>query len=315
MSRVQTTILMATLVLSSASTLTSSLADVSSGASSVSETNQNNAKALAISQIEGYASTVLSTVASDALTPSATSNWKNLSFSLGVDDGKPIVDVMGVYGLSESKNYFLFNQTSIVQYDDRTTLNLGIGLRQINDAETVILGGNVFHDYEFSSGHRRIGLGVEALTSIAQFRANYYKALTDEIAYQDGQEQALDGYDAKLTYELPFFYSSNLSAKYSEWSDGSGYNTSSTEIGFGAEISPNLMVNLTGNSSDQSSDNYAASITYSIALGGPAQAPTVRDGHLRTKLQPIRHMLYQPVQRENRIMKKTTRLGVTASGY
>ena len=47
MSRVQTTILMATLVLSSASTLTSSLADVSAGASSVSETNQNNAKALA----------------------------------------------------------------------------------------------------------------------------------------------------------------------------------------------------------------------------------------------------------------------------
>jgi hypothetical protein len=39
------------------------------------------------------------------------------------------------------------------------------------------------------------------------------------------------------------------------------------------------------------------------------------DGKFSTGLKPIRDMLYIPVERENRIMKKTVKLGVTYSGY
>jgi hypothetical protein len=277
--------------------------------------NSKNPREFAISRLEGYASTLLNEGAVNFLQTGPTSPWKHLSFSLAIDGGKPNVDFMGVYGIHEEKNYFLFNQTSIVQYDDRTTLNFGLGLRHINDQETVIIGGNIFHDHEFDSGHNRLGVGLEALTSVAQFRANYYKALTDQISFDGGQEEALDGYDAKFTYELPFFYSSNVFAKYTKWTDGAGYTTSSGEIGLGAEIAPNLTVNLAGSSSDDAPDNFSARVTYAIALGGTSSVPAIRDGHARTTLQPIRYMLYQPVQRENRIMKKTTRLGVTASGY
>jgi hypothetical protein len=41
----------------------------------------------------------------------------------------------------------------------------------------------------------------------------------------------------------------------------------------------------------------------------------MQDGDWSTKFEPIREKLYRPVQRENRIMKKAIKLGVTVSGY
>jgi hypothetical protein len=41
----------------------------------------------------------------------------------------------------------------------------------------------------------------------------------------------------------------------------------------------------------------------------------MQDGKFTTKLQNIRKAIYKPVKRENRIMKKSVSLGVTASGY
>lgn len=314
-SSMKMTVTLAVVLLCSTSALTPAFSDDAVVESIMALGKAKNSKEFAISRLEGYASSLLNEGAVNFLQTGPNSSWKHLSFSLAIDDGKPNVDLMGVYGIHEEKNFFFFNQTSIVQYDDRTTLNFGLGLRHINDQETVIIGGNIFHDHEFGSGHNRLGVGFEALTSVAQFRANYYKALTDQISFDGGQEEALDGYDAKFTYELPFFYSSNVFAKYTKWTDGAGYTTSSGEFGLGAEIAPNLTINLSGASSNDEPDNLSAKLTYAISLGGTSSAPTMRDGHARTTLQPIRYMLYQPVQRENRIMKKTTRLGVTASGY
>ncbi len=62
------------------------------------------------------------------------------------DDAQTKTEIMGVYRLHETKNSFLFNQTSLVRYNDRTTMNLGFGARYINDPETVIAGANVFYD-------------------------------------------------------------------------------------------------------------------------------------------------------------------------
>jgi len=41
----------------------------------------------------------------------------------------------------------------------------------------------------------------------------------------------------------------------------------------------------------------------------------MQDGDWAAQLQPIRDQLYRPVERENRIMKKTVVFGVTVSGY
>jgi len=88
----------------------------------------------------------------------SNTNFTHFDLTLGSDvmgidgaDAKTKTEAMTVYRLHEDKNMFLFNQASIVGFDGRTTLNLGLGVRHINDAETVIMGANAFYDYELDS--------------------------------------------------------------------------------------------------------------------------------------------------------------------
>jgi len=58
-----------------------------------------------------------------------------------------------------------------------------------------------------------------------------------------------------------------------------------------------------------------ASISYSIPLGNSAKNKRkMQDGSWSMNMRPIREKLYKPVQRENRIVKKSIKLGVVASG-
>jgi len=251
----------------------------------------------------------------------STSNFTHFELTLGTDtlgldtgtDTK--TEAMLVYRLNETANTFTFNQTSIVNFNDRTTLNTGFGIRQINDDDTVIFGANVFYDYELESKHKRSGAGVELLSSMFEWRANFYNAISGTIKYKTIDETALDGSDMKLTANLPYFYSSNVYFKRGQWGDSSLYSTDTREFGFKAEVSPNLIIGLAAQKHDKAKYKSVASLSYSIPLGG-AEQPTkvMQDGVWATKLRPIREKLYKPVQRENRIIKKRVVLSVAVSG-
>ena len=235
----------------------------------------------------------------------------------GLDSGtKTKSEVMAVYGLHETSNLFLFNQTSIVNFDSRRTFNIGLGARHITDDETLILGANAFYDYETKSGHKRSSLGFELLTAMLEFRANTYNAISGTIAYNGINETALDGRDMKLTANLPYLYSSNVYYSSGKWKDGLGYETKTKEFGITAEVLPNLFVNVAQQKKDSTKAKTVASISYSIPIGNAAKTKRVmQDGNWDSRMKPIREKLYKPVQRENRIMKKAIKLGVTVSGY
>ena len=242
-------------------------------------------------------------------------NWKYLDFSIGTEDGAATFDAKSVYGLKETPNWFLFNQSSLAHYNDRTTLNFGLGARHINDAETVITGLNAFYDYEAESEHQRASIGGEVLTSMGQIRANQYRAISGDIIYDDGTETALDGTDVKLTYELPYFYGSDIYYKYTHWYDSS-FDDYRNEVGVTVEIAPYLTFKVAGYDSSYNGEETIASISYSIPLGGMPKSQKVKlDGKFSTGLKPIRDMLYIPVERENRIMKTSVNLGVVVVGY
>ena len=253
----------------------------------------------------------------------ANSNFTYFDFNIGTDvlgldgtDSEVKTEAMTVYRLYEDDNLFLFNQTSAVGFDSRTTLNLGFGARHINDAETVIVGASAFYDYELDSEHKRTGFGVELLTSLLELRANKYSAESGTITYEGINETALDGHDIKLTANMPYFYSSNLFFEQSQFEDNLGYSIKADEWGIGAEILPNLTVQVSQQKKEGSSAETIASINYSIALGSRSTPEKkMQDGVWTTKFTPIREKLYKPVQRENRIMKKAIKLGVTVSGY
>ena len=100
------------------------------------------------------------------------------------------------------------------------------------------MGANAFYDYELDSKHKRTGFGVELLTSLLEMRANKYNAVSGTITHDGINETALDGHDIKITGNLPYFYSSNIYFKQSEFKDGAGYKTENDEWGFEAEMRP-----------------------------------------------------------------------------
>ena len=252
----------------------------------------------------------------------STSNFTHFELTLGsdafgLDTGtKTKTEAMAVYRLGETANSFTFNQTSIVKFNNRTTLNTGFGKRLINDDDTVIFGANVFLDYELESKHKRSGAGIELLSSMFEWRANFYKAQSGTIKYKSIDETALDGNDMKLTANLPYFYSSNVYYTRGKWKDALSHKVDTREAGFKAEVSPNLIIGFAAMKPGKIKKiKGVASLSYSIPLGGIGQpAKAMQDGIWATKLRPIREKLYKPVQRENRIIKKIVKLGVTVSG-
>jgi len=213
--------------------------------------------------------------------------------------------LMSVYGLYETQNIFVFNQASLINDNDRNTVNLGFGVRQINDADTIILGANAFYDRELESGHSRTGFGLEFMTSTVELRANSYLAASGEIDYSGALETPLSGYDVKLTANMPYFYSSNLYLAYTEWQDDGVFYSSSSEFGLNAEILPNLNIGIANKRTDSSDNQAVLSVSYSIPLGNVQRNDKkLQSGIWSDYLTPIRDKLYVPVQRENRIMKK-----------
>ena len=244
----------------------------------------------------------------DTLEGTALDNgWKHLDLNLGWESGKPTLGIMSVYGLKETNNWFIFNQSSLVNYDDRNTVNLGFGARHINDNEDTILGVNGFYDYELDAAHQRTGLGVEWLTQQLQLRANIYRGKTGSILYKGIYETALDGHDVKLSYRLPTASSSYVYYKTSNWYDAQTYSSSSDQLGFTSQISDTVKVSISAEKTDSAKVSGLIKFTYSVPVGEQSSSDETTDS--------VRHMLYKPVQRENRIKKKSIKLGVTVSGY
>lgn len=73
--------------------------------------------------------------------------------------------------------HIVFSQFSAQRKEDRTIGNVGFGVRQ--NVGAWLLGSNVFYDYDFTRGHRRLGLGGEAWTDFLRFSGNYYHPLSD----------------------------------------------------------------------------------------------------------------------------------------
>ena len=252
----------------------------------------------------------------------STSNFTHFELSvgsdtmgLGINKSDTKTEAMTVYRLKETGNWFLFNQTSAVSFNNRTTINTGFGARNINDSKTIVTGYNLFYDYELDAKHDRVGAGFELLSSIFELRANAYQAMSKALTYNGNTETALDGYDVKLTANLPYFYSSNLYGKLSNSKDDSTYEIKYYEAGLNAEILPNLTLSVAAQHKENSAKTEAiASLNYSIPLGVANKVGKVmQDGDWSTKFEPIKQKLHRPVERENRIMKKVTSV-VTSSG-
>ena len=273
---------------------------------------------LAQSEIVNQAQTAvdsqLDSVASDVV---ANSDLVHLELSISLDsftlnqaNPELLIQGVGVYRLYERPNLFIFNQSSLVQFDDGTTLNTGIGVRSIRD-DRYILGSNLFYDHELGADHTRWGLGVEFLTDNTEFRSNLYRAISGFRRVNGINEQALDGYDARLSHEAPLPYQPRFFVTTSRFDDGASYNTNLDEWGVTIPFGAHASLSVSHQKQDSRDAEIVGGLSFNLPLG-----PTVQASQSNASgNSSLRDKLYRPVQRENRIVKKSLNLGVTISGY
>ena len=108
----------------------------------------------------------------------------------------------------ETKEHTVFVQGRIAKQDDDETINIGLGYRNLNEAQTLLLGVNAFYDATTEYDHRRGSLGIEAIGKSFTSRANVYSAFTKEKKKTKGAvttyQSALDGYDVSLDAPVPY---------------------------------------------------------------------------------------------------------------
>lgn len=108
--------------------------------------------------------------------------------------------------LYDSQKSVYFSQLSAQRKEERTIGNIGFGVR--HNFDKWLLGGNIFYDYDFTRGHRRLGLGTEAWTDYLKFSGNYYHPLSDWKDSKDFDfylERPARGWDVRAEAWLPSY--------------------------------------------------------------------------------------------------------------
>ena len=205
-----------------------------------------------------------------------------------------------------------FFQGSIIRQNNRNTINLGIGYRQLTDDEKWIYGVNAFHDYESTYEHSRMSIGAELRSSAFEFNANKYFATSGAKAGRDGNtERALDGYEIEIGGQVPYIPSAKIFVKNWKWE---GYQTADTKgntysLQINAPIAPNVTLEAGTKDFDTGTDVDFVNLTYKFGLGG---GPSEKDAIVHDliaeqafKNTSMKNKMLDKVRRKNQIVIQT----------
>lgn len=236
-------------------------------------------------------------------------------------DGNPDIElgVLKAYD-DNSPNAFLFNQIGINRFDKRTTLNLGVGYRVLNDDQTWMGGVNAFYDHEFPDHHKRRGAGVELISSAVQLRANTYRGITDFITDRSGTDsKALDGNDTRLKVALPYMPDSFFEYSNFKWKGvEAATDTKGKKYSLSSTVFDNLSVDITRTDYDDAStnDKNRIKLSYKWNFGNESKTPRLLFSVADTAYQFTRldSEKYDLVERTNRIVKQK-KFAAKAGGF
>ncbi len=137
-------------------------------------------------------------------------DWLNrMEFSFQVEtDAKPMFYFQTVEPFYYDGMSTWFYQPRISLMDDDFTFNFGVGYRRLI-GEGLLLGYNLFGDYVEKYGHGRVGLGIEAIGKVCEFRMNSYFGITSKrIVKEDSSsstyERVADGLDVEIGSPIPY---------------------------------------------------------------------------------------------------------------
>ena len=246
-------------------------------------------------------------------------NFDTVEVSTNLKEADSTVDIGVLKAYGDNPNSFLFNQINLNRYDDRTTLNLGLGYRRLNVDETWMTGVNAFYDHEFPDDHKRNGVGFEVVSSVLESRVNIYNGTTGYKKDKSGTDsKALDGRDMGFKVALPYLPGMKFGMNAFAWKGIDGMkDKKSQKYSLGGNLSDNLSLRYirTDYKDAATKDTDSIALNYTWNFGQSNTKPKLFEfsssAYELTKLGDERYAL---VQRENRIVKKKSGV-LTVAGY
>jgi len=297
-------------------TLISSILTITLGLSlSVKADDSEQIKSSLMSRMTSATSSFISSGIGAMLSP----NFDTVEISTNLKEGDSTLDIGVLKAYGDNPNSFLFNQINLNRYDDRTTLNLGLGYRRLNDDETWMTGVNAFYDHEFPDDHKRNGVGFEVVSSVLESRVNIYNGTTGYKKDKSGTDsKALDGRDMGFKVALPYLPGMKFGMNAFAWKGIDGMkDKKGRKYTLGGNLSDNLTLNYvrTDYKDAATKDTDSINLKYTWNFGQKSTKPKLFEfsssAYELTKLGNERYTL---VQRENRIVKKKSGT-LTVSGY
>jgi hypothetical protein len=236
-------------------------------------------------------------------------NFNTVEVSTYLKEGDSSVDIGALKAYGDNPNSFLLNQINLNRYDDRTTLNIGLGYRRLNQDETLMTGINAFYDHEFRDDHKRNGVGFEVVSSVLESRVNIYNGTTGYIEDKSGTDsKALDARDMGFTVALPYMPGLKFGMNAFAWKGVDGMkDKKGRKYTLGGKLSDNLSLSYirTDYKETATKDTDSIALNYTWNFGQANNQPKLFEfsssAYELTKLGDERYAL---VQRENRIVKK-----------
>ena len=296
-------------------TLLSSILTMSLGFSlNATADDSDQIKSSLMSRMTSSASSFVSTGIGALLSP----NFDTVEVNTNLKEGDSTVDIGVLKAYGNNPNSFLFNQINLNRYDDRTTLNLGLGYRRLNQDETWMTGFNVFYDHEFPNDHKRNGAGIEVISSVFELRVNQYNGTTGYITDKSGVDsKALDGRDMGFKVALPFLPGMKFGVNSFAWDGIDGMqDQKGRKYTLGGNLSDNLSLHYlrTDHKLASKKDTNTIVLNYIWNLGQDNVKPKLFDlSSTAYELQKLGNERYALVKRENRIIKKKSGV-LTVSG-
>ena len=273
---------------------------------SVSADDSEQIKSSLMSRMTSSASSFVSTGIGALLSP----NFNTVEVSTNLKEGDSSVDIGVLRAYGDNPNSFIFNQINLNRFDDRTTLNLGLGYRRLNADETWMTGVNAFYDHEFPDDHKRNGIGFELISSVFETRVNTYNGTTGYIKDKSGTDsKALDGRDMGFRVALPYLPGMMFGMNAVQWDGIDGLKDKKMrKYSLGGSLSDNLSLNYvrTDYKDATKKDTDSISLNYTWAFG--------QEKHVRPTLftfadnayefKKLGAERYDLVKRENNLVKK-----------
>jgi uncharacterized protein (TIGR02145 family) len=180
------------------------------------------------------------------------SGKSNVSITLSDNPSYRIQTIQPLTRLTEDSTKLTFIQAQLNtgnnnSGDTRSAFNIGVGHRLLLERGRSIAGVNLFNDYEPYSGHQRISLGLEYQR--ANFAANFnkYFAVSNKMAIDGHTEEALSGFDVKVSGQVPYLPWAKIKASGYVWDKTDSKDSediSGVILGVEAQLNPSLSVEI-----------------------------------------------------------------------